>query len=52
MGQDFSGEIIGDRYDEFRLHISGVPWCPWFFDFAWDHTWIVTDLRDQRVLLL
>ena len=52
MGQDFSDEIIGDRYDEFRLHISGVPWCPWFFDIAWDHTWIITDLRDQRVLLL
>ena len=48
-GQDFSDGIIADRYDDFRVHISGMPWCPWFFDIAWDHTWIVTDLRDQRV---
>ena len=52
LGQAFSDDIIGDRFDDFRVHISGIPWCPWFFDSAWDHTWIITDLRNQRVMLL
>ena len=28
------------------------PWSPWFFDVAWDHSWVVTDLRAQRMTLL
>ena len=52
LGVAVSSELIGDRYEEFRVDISDAPWSPWFGDICWDYTWVITDLRDQRVTLI
>jgi hypothetical protein len=52
LGAGFSGDIIGDRYDDFRIDETSDGWSPWFHAVAWDHTWVITDKRSQRVTLL
>lgn len=51
LGLAFSTDIIGDRYDDFRVDHTHEAWSPWFFNVAWDHTWIITDKRHERVTL-
>ena len=36
-------DLVGDRYEQFRVFQSEAPWTPWFFDIAWEHTWILAD---------
>jgi hypothetical protein len=31
---------------------SKTPWTPWFFDLAWDHTFLICDHGSRRVILL
>lgn len=52
LGVAVSGELIGDGYEDFRLDVSANPWSPWFWGSAWDFTWAITDLRNQRVTLI
>jgi hypothetical protein len=52
LGAGFSAEIIGDRFDDFRIDETSNSWSRWFHAVAWDHTWVITDKRDQRVTLL
>ena len=52
IGAAFSADVIGDRYEDFRIDHTHESWSPWFFDVAWDRTWVITDRRDQRVTLL
>ena len=52
LGVAASSELIGDRYEDFRVDTSDAPWSPWFGGICWDHTWAITDLRDQRVTLI
>jgi hypothetical protein len=52
MGVEVSSELIGDRFEDFRLDYSHEPWSTWFKAIAWDGTWILTDQRDERVTLI
>src|SRR6266851_366524 len=42
-------DLVGDRYEQFRVFQSEAPWTPWFFDIAWEHTWILADYERLEV---
>jgi hypothetical protein len=46
------GELIGDRHEDCEAHEAEHAWTPWFFDVAWDHSWIIVDRRQQLVTVL
>lgn len=52
LGREVSDEVIGGRYEEFRLDLSHEYWAEWFGAVAWDETWVLTDARQQQVTLL
>jgi hypothetical protein len=45
-------DLVGDRYEQFRVFQSEAPWTPWFFDIAWEHTWILADYERLEVSVL
>ena len=45
-------DLVGDRHECFRVFHSRAPWTPWFYDVAWDDTWIVTDYERLLVSIL
>lgn len=52
LGNDFCAALFGTRYSEVAVYRSHRPWSPWFFDIAWDATWLIIDKRERRVSLL
>lgn len=52
LGIEVSEELIGGRYEEFRVDRSFVAWSDWFGAVAWDKTWLITDKRQRRVTLI
>ncbi len=52
VGVEVCVELIGDRYEDFRIDRSHGEWSEWFQAVAWDGTWLITDKRNQRVTLL
>ncbi|UKS26606.1 hypothetical protein LOZ80_34685 [Paenibacillus sp. HWE-109] len=44
--------IIDGRYAEVILFKTNSPWCDWFFDVAWDYTWIIFDKQKCRFWLM
>lgn len=36
-------ELINDRHEDFRVFACHQPWTPWFYDVAWDLTWVFVD---------
>lgn len=52
LGLEVCRQLFGDRWEDVRVHESTAPWSPWFWDVAWDHSWVVTDLRTQQLTLV
>lgn len=52
LGLAVCAEMFGDAWEDVRVHQSTAPWSPWFFDVAWDHSWIITNMRTQQLTLL
>jgi hypothetical protein len=52
VGVEVCSELIGDRYEDFRVDRSHGSWADWFHAVAWDCTWVITDKRNERVTLL
>jgi hypothetical protein len=44
-------DLVGDRHYS-KVFQSLEPWTPWFYDVAWDHTWIVADSERLLVSIL
>ena len=47
-----SAALFGDRFDEVLVYHSYKPWSSWFYDVAWDASWIVIDKRSSTVDIL
>ncbi len=45
-------ELVGGRYEDFRVDRSSAAWSGWFHETVWDGTWVITDKRSERVTLL
>lgn len=52
LGLEVCRQMFGDGWEDVRVHRSTASWSPWFFGVAWDRSWVVTDLRTQRMTLL
>ena len=52
LGVEVCNELIGERFQDFRLDNSHEPWSKWFKGVAWDFSWILIDRRDERVTLI
>jgi hypothetical protein len=48
----FCAALVDQRSDGVHVYFTGTPWSPWFFDVAWDYTWIVVDGGTSTVALL
>jgi hypothetical protein len=45
-------ELFGERHEDYHSYRSHAAWTPWFFDVAWDATWLIIDDRDATITLL
>ena len=52
LGADVCHQVFGDAWEDVRVHQSTAPWSPWFFGVAWDHSWIITNMRTKQMTLL
>lgn len=52
LTMSFCEEIFGNRYLEIQMYKSYRPFTDWFYDVAWDVTWLGFDKRNLRVWLL
>lgn len=52
IADDFRKLLFGDRFHEVVVYSSYKPWSVWFFDVAWDATWLIIDRRHSRVSVL
>lgn len=52
LAEDFRRWLFADRYGEVLVLKSVKPWSAWFYDVAWDSTWLVVDKRQSTVGVL
>lgn len=54
VADTFVEQVIGERFEQFHVADSNDPWSDWFYDIVptWDHTWLITDLRDDLATLI
>lgn len=52
LGQQFCQAIFGERYLEIQIYQTNDAWSDWFFNIAWDSTYIILDKRYRRIWLL
>ena len=52
LAAKFCHAVFGDRFTEVLLFSSGDAWTKWFYDVAWDYTWLGFDKRDWKVWFL
>jgi hypothetical protein len=52
VADNFRRSLFGDRFDEVLVLKSHKAWSAWFYDIAWDHTWLVLDKRLSVVSVL
>jgi hypothetical protein len=52
IGRRACQTLFGERYEDILLFSSFTPWCSWFFDVAWDSTWIGLDKSSRSVWAL
>lgn len=41
--------MFQDRYEDIKVFESYHPWTDWFYDVAWDVTWMVLDSKEQKM---
>ena len=45
LGQMLCTDVFEERYDDIQVFKTYKPWSDWFYDVAWDQTWIIVDKR-------
>ena len=48
----FCDALFGERFTEVLLYKSYEPWTGWFYDVAWDGSWVGFDRRESKIWLL
>lgn len=46
LAQQFCEDLFEDRYEDIIVFKIRSAWSDWFYDVAWDQTWIVIDKKD------
>ncbi|PHG05822.1 hypothetical protein [Bacillus toyonensis] len=44
--------MFQDRYEDIKVFESDHPWTDWFYDVAWDATWMVLDSKEHKMWLI
>jgi hypothetical protein len=52
IARRFCEAVFGDRFAEVQIYKSYKPWSGWFYDVAWDGTWLGFDKRLVKVWLI
>jgi hypothetical protein len=52
VADEFRRWLFGDRFDEVLVLKSFKPWSEWFYNIAWDGTWLVVDKRQRKASVL
>jgi hypothetical protein len=52
LGLGFCAAVLGNRVDEVRVEHSTLAWSSWFKGVAWDHTFVVVDVRHRLLTAL
>lgn len=45
-------DLVEDRFEDVEMYYTDHPWSPWFFDVAWDQTWILVDRCDTTATVI
>jgi len=45
-------DLVQDRFEDVEMYDSDQPWSRWFFDVAWDQTWILVDRGEARATVI
>lgn len=48
----FSEYILEDRYTDVVIYNSYTAWSDWYFDVAWDYTWMIFDEPKKRFWII
>ncbi len=51
-GEKACAELFGDRHEEVMVFRTGAAWSGWFYNVAWDMTWVGIDKRERKAWLL
>ncbi|MCS1350908.1 hypothetical protein [Mechercharimyces sp. CAU 1602] len=43
---------LGDKLPNIKAFNSFKPWSSWFFDVAWDISWLIFDMEDKKLWLI
>jgi hypothetical protein len=52
IGDGFCAALFGDRFGDVQVYATSSRWAPWFFDVAWDRTWVLIDRRERAIAIL
>jgi hypothetical protein len=52
LADDAADELIATDYDGSLLFSSNAPWSDFFFDVAWDYTWVLIHPSQKRIHVL
>lgn len=52
LGENAALELISDDYEESLVFEGHSAWCGFFFDVAWDYTWVVLNKKTRLLHVL
>ena len=52
IGRRFVSDLFGKRFEDIQVFKHYSPWSEWFYDIAWDTTWIGVDQKELCVWVL
>jgi hypothetical protein len=52
IGERARFALFEDRFEDVQIFRAWVPWSDWYYDVAWDMTWVGIDKRDLTAWVL
>ena len=52
IGEKAAFELIANDYEDSLVFVSHSAWCGFFFDVAWDYTWVVLNKKTRLLHVL
>lgn len=52
IGRLFASDLFGKRFEDIQIFKNYEPWSKWFYDVAWDGTWIGVDTKESCIWIL
>lgn len=49
LGRKFCAELFNDQYENMVVFRSTQAWSSWFFEIAWDYSWIFFDKGTRQI---